>query len=469
VGKYGTLGSAFDRIFRNTLNIAFDDVDTDIQAQKKRVDDLIKGTPQPSEVVDSRGGFPVLGDRLNDLTSNLAKVARLIGINITQPPYNCSPGTDISAKMVDIWNEAVTKNIPIYVPTGTFIMAFTPTTDNVTIVGEGKGKTILQSPNGSTKCFNISQRSNIHVQGITFDGNKLTAGEVIVVAVECGGTSSSSFFDCEFNNSSNSGVHVTSVVDVSFTKCNFLNNGLEHPEANSGDGLITYNNIVQNLRVTECSFRGNWRNGISLDLVTGGYADIDNCIFQGNSRGIHIEECSPSFVAKISKCHSYSNKGAAYGTDKNYGFFVGANNAGWFNNVTISDCSATDNYHGILLNTISGVKLVNCDLYENTMSGLSLGEARLNTFVGGSIVNNYQYGINSDNGMQSNVFQNIIIGDTQTDPALKTQQYGIVLKTYDDKNIVIGCIFSGNKTNYVSDGQDPDLFNKTEFVSCVIA
>jgi hypothetical protein len=74
VGKYGTLGSAFDRIFRNTLNKALDDVDTDINAQKKRVDDLITGTPQPSEVVDARGGFPVLSGRLDDLSSSVAQI-----------------------------------------------------------------------------------------------------------------------------------------------------------------------------------------------------------------------------------------------------------------------------------------------------------------------------------------------------------------------------------------------------------
>jgi hypothetical protein len=73
VGKYGTLGSAFDRIFRNTLNKALDDVDVDIKVQKKRVDDLIVGNPQPSEVVDSRGGFPVLKDRLDGLDSSVAQ------------------------------------------------------------------------------------------------------------------------------------------------------------------------------------------------------------------------------------------------------------------------------------------------------------------------------------------------------------------------------------------------------------
>jgi hypothetical protein len=43
------------------------------ETQKQRVDDLIAGTPQPSEVIDSRGGFPVLRDRLNDLSSSLAQ------------------------------------------------------------------------------------------------------------------------------------------------------------------------------------------------------------------------------------------------------------------------------------------------------------------------------------------------------------------------------------------------------------
>jgi hypothetical protein len=75
MGKYKTFGSRFDRVHRNDLNANFADIETDINAQKTRVDDLIIGTPQPSEVVDSRGGFPVLGDRLEDLSSSLAQKA----------------------------------------------------------------------------------------------------------------------------------------------------------------------------------------------------------------------------------------------------------------------------------------------------------------------------------------------------------------------------------------------------------
>jgi hypothetical protein len=75
MGKYRTLGALLDRVFRNDLNANFNDVDIDIKAQKNRVDDLIKKTPQPSEVVDSRGGFPVLGDRLESLSSSVAQSA----------------------------------------------------------------------------------------------------------------------------------------------------------------------------------------------------------------------------------------------------------------------------------------------------------------------------------------------------------------------------------------------------------
>jgi hypothetical protein len=75
MGKYKTFGSRFDRVHRNDLNANFAAVEADINAQKNRVDGLIQGTPQPSEVVDARGGFPVLSGRLNDLSSSLAQKA----------------------------------------------------------------------------------------------------------------------------------------------------------------------------------------------------------------------------------------------------------------------------------------------------------------------------------------------------------------------------------------------------------
>jgi lysophospholipase L1-like esterase len=78
VGKYRNLGIDLDRQYRNDLNANFTDVDADVQAQKARVDNLITGTEQPSEVVDARGGAALLRDRLDGVDSSLAQTMKQI-------------------------------------------------------------------------------------------------------------------------------------------------------------------------------------------------------------------------------------------------------------------------------------------------------------------------------------------------------------------------------------------------------
>jgi lysophospholipase L1-like esterase len=82
MGKYKTFGSRFDRVHRNDLNANFAAVEADINAQKGRVDELITKAPQPSEVVDARGGFPVLSGRLNDLSTSLAQKSNITDVRL---------------------------------------------------------------------------------------------------------------------------------------------------------------------------------------------------------------------------------------------------------------------------------------------------------------------------------------------------------------------------------------------------
>ncbi|MGA4719497.1 hypothetical protein [Fictibacillus nanhaiensis] len=86
MGKYKNIGIQFNRNFRNDLNSNFNNIDIDIQAQKQRVDNLIIGTPQPSEVVDARGEFTLLCDRLNDADAQLAENTYLMSSFQKQTP-----------------------------------------------------------------------------------------------------------------------------------------------------------------------------------------------------------------------------------------------------------------------------------------------------------------------------------------------------------------------------------------------
>jgi hypothetical protein len=172
VGKYGNLGSAFDRIFRNTLNKALDDVDTDIQAQKKRVDDLIKGTPQPSEVVDARGGFPVLSGRLDDLSSSLAQIA-------TNVKTLGAKGDGVTDDTVAL-QSAFDQKGRVYIPDGNYLVNTTSTVvlriSSDTEIIFSKNAKITLAPNSldTVFIFHISNVDNVKIINPHIVGDKDT-------------------------------------------------------------------------------------------------------------------------------------------------------------------------------------------------------------------------------------------------------------------------------------------------------
>lgn len=67
MGEIKTLGVPFDRKFRNDLNTNFTET-------KTRIDNIIVNNPRPSEVVDARGGEPVLKDRLDGVDTQLKNI-----------------------------------------------------------------------------------------------------------------------------------------------------------------------------------------------------------------------------------------------------------------------------------------------------------------------------------------------------------------------------------------------------------
>jgi hypothetical protein len=179
MGKYKTFGSRFDRVHRNDLNANFADVEADINAQKTRVDDLIIGTPQPSEVVDSRGGFPVLGDRLADLSTSLAQNTNNLSsreINIMYPPAPLVSAkgdgvTDDTSVINGVIDYIKNSGGEIKIPRGTF--RFT----SKIIVPHGvtlKGSGMRESYSGNT-----NNRPTVLLKDGNFEGIEIQASSAI--------------------------------------------------------------------------------------------------------------------------------------------------------------------------------------------------------------------------------------------------------------------------------------------------
>jgi hypothetical protein len=73
------LGTLWNEVFRKNLDDNFKYIEGKTDEQKARVDRLIIENPQPSEVVDARGSYLILGDRLNATDEHLSSVEMEVG------------------------------------------------------------------------------------------------------------------------------------------------------------------------------------------------------------------------------------------------------------------------------------------------------------------------------------------------------------------------------------------------------
>jgi hypothetical protein len=265
VGKYGTLGSAFDRIFRNTLNKALDDVDTDINAQKTRVDDLIVGTPQPSEVIDARGGFPVLSGRLDDLSSSLAQIAT------NAKPVFGAKGDNSSNDTVPLTNALKSNYTTIFLPDGVFKI-----TDTM-LIDSGSNKKVIGSKNTvisiqlTTSKTILDMSINIAFENITFDFNNSYVTNGLLFREDLGKIS---LKNCSFKNVKDTNKTTSTTVVFIANKGNELDI----------DGL-TFTNLLKRQNGVITDGGGSLTGLLVSDLVT------PSIINGGTIRNVRFEEC----------------------------------------------------------------------------------------------------------------------------------------------------------------------------------
>jgi hypothetical protein len=177
VGKYRSLGTLFNRVFRNDLNANFTDVDTDIlaakaealanvNAQKTRVDNLIIGTPQPSEIVDARGTYSVLRDRLNNVDSSLAENASSV--------TSKGAKTDGSNSLTAI-SSAISTSKEVIIPNGEFTITNELVIINPVNLTGKKGSKITNTNTTSSGDLKINS-DDVSLENIELNGMSTVQG-----------------------------------------------------------------------------------------------------------------------------------------------------------------------------------------------------------------------------------------------------------------------------------------------------
>ncbi|MBT2682664.1 right-handed parallel beta-helix repeat-containing protein [Bacillus sp. ISL-37] len=246
MGKYRTLGTFFDRIFRNDLNSNFNDIDADVQAQKARVDNLITATPQPSEVVDARGGAPVLRDRLDGVDEQLAENEQDFfdrGINVRRSNIAGDGVTDVTADFNSFLTDI---HYPTYVfipkTNGSYMISSTISINNKNILGIlSNGATIdrIQSDSLGTN-YNMIHADNL--DKFTLEGVFLEQDEF-----DTGGDAS---------NDNHRGVYASNCRNVTVTDCKFSKTGTYATEFYNCQNVVAEQNEVTRSTRKEPRVRG---------------------------------------------------------------------------------------------------------------------------------------------------------------------------------------------------------------------
>jgi hypothetical protein len=277
------------------------------------VDELITGTPQPSEVVDARGGFPVLSGRLNDLSSSLAQSAKkLTGIvNIMEYEnlkVTVANGYDWQPVIQTAINSLNGKGT-VVVPVGIFEV-YSPINipNNVSLLGQSFGAWDIIKCGLASEIYNAS-----------------STGTDAIIFTESG--YGSTLQDLKITGSVTSGNGVSfgkRASGVNIVRCNVLRNGKSGIRFNFGamnikmiggqiarnfsHGLEFLNNVAvgdvdgdtNGIRVTMVDINRNSGSGIHL-VGSGSSNNFYMCDFTLNNKGVYFERLTSGRVLRNSR------------------------------------------------------------------------------------------------------------------------------------------------------------------------
>jgi hypothetical protein len=474
VGKYGTLGIVFDRIFRNTLNKALDDVDTDIQAQKKRVDDLIVGTQQPSEVVDSRGGFPVLGDRLNDVTSKLSQKAKQYRVDVTDSQFGAkgdgvTNDTTAIQAAIDYAQTLVTNRFlngaEVFFPKGTYLISntLTITSSNICLSGESISSSVLYAPSSN---FDL----------VHFNGTSLSLYAVGIKNLRI-----------YTPTDATGGFHVrlTKCINSMFTNLYLV--GWYNGIAVDGGGKIYIDNVIlsqENRTAGTSNYAIDFldTNGINADVHLSNIQVVPDLtksathtVSVRSSDGIYFSNLhmhggfllQPNNVGNGQTLASifFSNCYFDRSNDANFAFVGSANS---YRNFMFDNCYFRDAVNGVVFNAstlVSRIQFSNCSFSQQDNSGVDCKNSNVSELIFNSCIYSDNNTVNN-NAYGDMLLQGVnVIVNACTFKGGGALGYGVYFKAGLSKSAIAACTLTESTTTkkFVNSG----TVNKTGVLSGV--
>ena len=391
-----------------------------------------------TEIVDSRGEYPVLGDRLNASDARLADIA----YNVKAFGAVGDGVTDDTTAIKNAIAAAGAKGGRVRFPAGTFIYSsYMQPPSNITIEGV-KGATVIKMKPDVLPTFgffNVGNINNVVVRDIKFVGNKVdpTTPGTAEPAMFLLGCSDILIENCEFTGYMGIGIAFQGGKNTKVIGCKFYDHG---------------QNLTAWRGMSPKSVPAVWAAYGNEGLVVED-CDFDDCrwsaVFMLGKKG-SVNNCR---IDNVGESSIYSESSAEYPTEYNSATNNKISNAYM---VDVTACGiewATPN-SVIADNVITscggdGIAIANCSYLTVENNIISNCNKEGFTF-GGGIGLALKDGITLPKQGKGISINNNICYDDQ---AVKTQKYGIYVTNYGGSGSFTDCSIANNilKDNRISD------------------
>ncbi len=349
---------------------------------------------------------------------------------------------------------------------------------NVVLAGAGPSTVIYTTgtcPN--VPQFMMGQKNSystgMQIINMRFDGSSTTDGHHAAISLDR--SENARVIGCHFEDIEGSGIHALGSNGAMIHKCNFIGMGVMTSDEGCGIyhagtvGTIQRVSEISKLRITNCHFANNMKNGIRLTGCSN--VVIADCTFDQNEEdGILIETLSRSSVKGviIKNCSFYDN---------------------WYDGVAIKARTPGTSIVGVIVsgNTVigngqqnQGISLYGAEAspvrffvingnvcQDNDDNGIFLRNGVEFGAVVGNVCNNNNRAAGDECGIKASgadgepVQYVSITGNSCGDDrsaGSREQAYGILLDTYTSNNVCVGNVVHGNASSDLTDnGTDNDV------------